>query len=140
MLGESVEIRGQIVGLCSSHCVRPEIVRLGSLTISPSPAELSYWLHGFLVFQHKVSLCNPCCSGTCFVEQAGLEFIEICLPLSTGWFTVFKFLRDRMGLFSCSCNYSSCVGIYVPAERVQGCLDPETWCPILMHSQCASPV
>jgi hypothetical protein len=28
-----------------------------------------------------VSLCNPGCSGTHSVDQAGLELTEVCLPL-----------------------------------------------------------
>ena len=32
------------------------------------------------VFQDRVSLCNPDCPGTHFVDQAGFELTEICLP------------------------------------------------------------
>ena len=42
------------------------------------------WL--LFVFQDKVSLCNS--SSICFVDQAGLELTEICLPLPPrvlGW-------------------------------------------------------
>jgi hypothetical protein len=36
----------------------------------------------FLVsFWDRVSLCSPGWPGTCFVDQAGLELTEICLPL-----------------------------------------------------------
>ena len=33
------------------------------------------------IFPDTVSLCSLCCPGTCSVDQAGLEFTEICLPL-----------------------------------------------------------
>ena len=37
----------------------------------------------FLFSQDRVSLGNiPGCPGTCFVDQAGLELIKLCLPAS----------------------------------------------------------
>jgi hypothetical protein len=39
------------------------------------------WLVGWFVCLDKVLLCSPGCLRTCYVDQAGLELIEICLPL-----------------------------------------------------------
>lgn len=36
----------------------------------------------YLYFFETVSLCNPVWLGTCYVDQTGLEIIEIHLPLS----------------------------------------------------------
>jgi hypothetical protein len=38
-------------------------------------------LLAIFVFQDRVSLCSPGCPGAHFVDQAGLELTEICLPL-----------------------------------------------------------
>lgn len=32
------------------------------------------------VFQDMISLCRPACPRTCFVDQAGLKRMKICLP------------------------------------------------------------
>jgi hypothetical protein len=38
------------------------------------------------VFEDRVSLCNPGCPGTHFVDQAGFEFMEIHLPQFPSYF------------------------------------------------------
>jgi hypothetical protein len=35
----------------------------------------------FVFVRDRISLCSPGCHGTCSVDQAGLEFIEIQPPL-----------------------------------------------------------
>jgi hypothetical protein len=42
---------------------------------------LFYLFIYLFVFQDGVSLCSPGCPGTHSVDQAGLKFTEICLPL-----------------------------------------------------------
>jgi hypothetical protein len=44
----------------------------------------------FFIFWGRVSLCSPGCSGTCYVDQAGLKPTEICLPLAPGFWTRVK--------------------------------------------------
>ncbi|EDM00215.1 rCG35932 [Rattus norvegicus] len=46
------------------------------LTFSAAPPFLSF---SFLF--ETVSVCGPCCSGTCYVDQASLKLKEILLPL-----------------------------------------------------------
>jgi hypothetical protein len=54
--------------------------------ILPSPRGLFWFVFFvlFFAFQDKVSLCSPGCPETHSVDQAGLEFPEICLPLPQG--------------------------------------------------------
>jgi hypothetical protein len=54
------------------------------------------------VFPDRVSLCNPGCPGTCFVDQAGLRLTEIHLlwikNVPLGW-------RDGSVGKSTDCSY-----------------------------------
>ena len=40
-----------------------------------NPVAISYWY--CVYFQDRVSLYSPSCPGTCFVDQAGLEFRDL---------------------------------------------------------------
>jgi hypothetical protein len=59
------------------------ISRRAFLKISSNSFKVSslfFFFSWFLVFQDRVSLCSPGCSGTHFVDQAGLE---LRIPLAS---------------------------------------------------------
>jgi hypothetical protein len=63
-------------GSCQVHlCPGQDMTE--SSTIPPL-TPLSFF---YLVFRNRVSLCSPGKPGMWSVDQAGLELIEICLPL-----------------------------------------------------------
>jgi hypothetical protein len=49
----------------------------------------------FLVFRDRVSLCSPCCPGTHFVDQAGLELSN--LPASASRVLGLKVCATTLG-------------------------------------------
>ena len=65
-----------------------------------------------LFFWDRVSLYSPDCPGTQYVEQAGLELIEICLPPEC-WHKGMRHQTQGWLVFCSSC-------LYLPNARISG--------------------
>ena len=84
-----------------------------------------FLVFGFLVFGDRVSLCRPGCSGTHFVDQAGLELRNLpasasqVLGLKAQLFSSFIFLKMSVCL-TCSPSppFSLSPGLNVDLHRV----------------------
>jgi hypothetical protein len=56
-------------------------IKMAQGTVGDKDRQIACFVCLFVCFSDRISLCGPSCPGTCSVDQAGLELVEIHLPL-----------------------------------------------------------